>query len=58
MKTACENEPERRGEKLKKEISELLFALQNPSLDENQRRKLWRSFERKLRRYVDLRFSR
>jgi hypothetical protein len=45
-------------EKLKEQLGDLLFALQNPFLDENQRRKLWRSFERKLRRYVDHRFCR
>ena len=44
-------------EKLKEQLGEILFTLQNPSLDENQRRKLWRRFESKLRRYVELRFA-
>jgi predicted DNA-binding transcriptional regulator AlpA len=41
---------------LKNQIGKLLLDLQDPSLDENQRRKLWRIFERKLRHYIGLRY--
>ena len=41
---------------LAEQIVTILFCLQDPSLNENQRRKLWRIFERKLRYYIGLRY--
>ena len=51
MKTTCENKLERRSEKLKEEVGELLLYLQSP-LAENELKRCWRMFELKLREYL------
>jgi hypothetical protein len=57
MKTAREDDPERRSENLKEEVGELLLYLQSP-LTEEQQKKYWRIFELKLREYLALKYPR
>jgi len=57
MKTAREDEPERRSENLKEEVGELLLYLQSP-LTEEQQKSYWGMFEWKLREYLALKYPR